>query len=80
MAKLIQTGEMEAINLKHLRSADLLYLDDEIDRTITGQTGNGGFADIFIDLRRGIIELIRFTITSKYDQRRSRQKNTEKQR
>lgn len=43
MAKLIRTGEMVAIDLKHLHSADLLYLDDEIEATMTGCHSNGTF-------------------------------------
>ena len=70
MAKLIQTGEFEAVDLKRLHSADLLYLDDEIDATLTGRHSNGGFAEICLELRRGVIELIKFVKTSKRDQRK----------
>ena len=72
MALLIQTGEMEAIpphvlqnatRLKHLRSADLLYLDNMIEKT-TGPDGNGGFAKALLDIRRATVHFIEFTITS----------------
>jgi hypothetical protein len=72
MAKLIRTGEMEAIDLKHLHSYDLLYIDEEIEETLTGKTSNGGFADIFLDLRSGIVGLIQFIKTTKCDQRKKR--------
>lgn len=72
MAQIIRTGEMKAIDLKHLHSSDLLYLDEEIDESLSGRTSNGGFADIILDLRRGVIGLIKFVKTSKPEGRRKR--------
>lgn len=70
MAQLIRTGEFIAIDLKHVHSADILYLDEEIDESLTGKTSNGGFAEIILDLRAGIIGLIKFIKTSKSEQRK----------
>jgi hypothetical protein len=72
MAKLIRTGELEAIDLKHLHSYDILYIDEEIEETLAGKTSNGGFADIFLDLRAGIVGLIEFIKTTKAEQRKKR--------
>ena len=58
MAKLILTGEFEAIDLKALHGSDVLELDTRIDDV---QKRNGGFADILIELRRGICTLFKFT-------------------
>ena len=69
MAKLTPTGEFEAIDLKHLHSKDLLYLDDEIDATVTGRHPNGGFAEIFIELKQGLLGLIKFIKTTKPENR-----------
>lgn len=69
MARLIRTGEFEAIDLKHLHSRDLLYLDDEIDATMCGRHPNGGFAEIFIELKQGLLGLIKFIKTSKPENR-----------
>lgn len=69
MARLIRTGEFEAVDLKHLHSADILYLDDEIDATVTGPHPNGGFAEIFMEVKKGLLGLIRFIKTSKPENR-----------
>lgn len=72
MAQLIRTGEFAAIDLKHVHSADILYLDEEIDETLSGKTSNGGFAEIILDLRAGIIGLIKFIKTSKSEHRKTK--------
>lgn len=64
MARLIRTGEIEAIDLKHLHSSDILYLDDEIHATVTGKLQNGGFAEICIEVKRGVVHLIKTITTS----------------
>jgi hypothetical protein len=69
MAKIIRTGEVEAITLKHLHSRDILYLDDEIDTTLTGKHPNGGFARICMEVKNGILGLIEFIKTSKPENR-----------
>lgn len=69
MAQLIRTGEVEAIDLKHLHSADVLYLDDEIHATVTGNLQNGGFAEICLDIRHGIVHLIKVITTSMRNRR-----------
>lgn len=56
MAKLILTGQMEAINLKHLHGDDIMQLDEHVSR-IVGT--NGGFADLYMELRRGVIIFFR---------------------
>lgn len=69
MAKITPTGELEAIDLKHLHSRDLLYLDDEIDATLTGQHPNGGFAEIFLEVKQGILGLIKIVKTMRLENR-----------
>lgn len=69
MTQIIPTGEHKAINLKHLHSRDILYLDDEISTTLTGRHPNGGFARIRIEVRNGILGLIEFIKTSKSENR-----------
>lgn len=69
MAKLIRTDELEAITLKHLHSRDLLYLDDEIDTTLTGLHPNGGFARICLEVKNGVLGLIEIIKTSKPENR-----------
>lgn len=70
MAKITPTGEHEAIDLKRLHSRDILYLDDEIDTTLTGKHPNGGFAKICLEVKNGIVGLIEFIKTSKPENRR----------
>lgn len=77
MAKLIRTGEFETIDLKHLHSADLLYLDDEIHATVSGCHSNGGFAEIFLEIKHGLLGLVKFIKTSKPENRQTEQSNTE---
>jgi hypothetical protein len=56
MCKIILTGEIEAIDLKSLHSSEIMQLDAHV----TGITDrNGGYADIFIELRRGIFTLLK---------------------
>lgn len=69
MAQLIPTGEMKAIDLKYLHSKDILYLDDEIDTTVTGPHPNGGFARICLEVKSGLLGLIEFIKTSKPENR-----------
>lgn len=69
MAKLTPTGELEAIDLKRLHSKDILYLDDEIDATLTGTHPNGGFAKICLEVKQGILGLIEFIKTTKPENR-----------
>lgn len=61
--KIIPTGEMEAIDLKYLHSADVLYLDRMIETT-AGPDGNGGFAKVLLEVRKAAVHVIEFTITS----------------
>ena len=70
MAKLILTGEFEAIDLKALHGDDILELDTHISDV---RSRNGGFADIFIELRRGICTLLR--INESYPLRARKQKS-----
>lgn len=70
MAKIIPTGEIEAIDLKRLHTKDILYLDDEIDTTVAGPRPNGGFARICLEVKNGIVGLIEFIKTSKPENRR----------
>ena len=58
MAKLIVTGKIEAIDLKALHGSDVLELDTRVN-DVTQR--NGGFADIFIELRRGLCTLLKLT-------------------
>jgi hypothetical protein len=69
MAQIIPTGKIEAIPLKHLHAKDLLYLDDEIDETLAGKHPNGGFAEIFIELKNGLLGLVKFIKTTKPENR-----------
>ena len=69
MARIIPTGELPAIDLKHLHSREILYLDDEIDTTLTGKHPNGGFAKICMEVKSGILGLIEFIKTSKPENR-----------
>jgi hypothetical protein len=69
MAKLIRTDELEAIDLKHLHSKDILYLDDEIHDTVAGAHPNGGFAKICLEIKNGLMGLIEFIKTSKPENR-----------
>jgi hypothetical protein len=70
MAKIIQTDEIEAIDLKHLRSKDILYLDEEIDSTLTGKRSNGGFLKVLLEWKNGVLGLIESIKTSKPENRR----------
>ena len=56
MAKLILTGEFEAIDLKHLHGNDIMQLDEHVSRIVST---NGGFADLMMELRRGVITFFR---------------------
>jgi hypothetical protein len=78
MALLIPTSELPAIELplppgavplKHLHTREILYLDDEIDTTMTGKHPNGGFARICLEVKNGVLGLIEFIKTSKPENR-----------
>jgi hypothetical protein len=69
MAKIIPTGEMVAIDLKHLHTSEILYLDDEVDTTVSGKHPNGGFAEALLEWKNGILGLIKFIKTSKPENR-----------
>lgn len=70
MAKLVPTdANLPAIDLKHFHFRDIQYLDDEIDATMTGCHPNGGFAEIFLEVKHGLIGLIKFLKTSRPENR-----------
>lgn len=70
MAKILPTDvNLPAIDLKHFHSRDILYLDDEIDATVTGTRSNGGFAEIFLEVKHGLIGIIKFLKTSRPENR-----------
>lgn len=62
MALLIETGQMEAIPigigtpLKVLRSYEILKLDECAESAVQK---NGGFADLMIELRRGLAKFVK---------------------
>ena len=60
MAKLILTGQSEAIDLKHLHGDDIMQLDEHVSRIVSA---NGGFADLCMELRRGVITFFREELT-----------------
>lgn len=60
MAKLIMTGEHVAIDLKHLHGNDIMQLDEHVSRIVST---NGGFADLCMELRRGVIIFFREQLT-----------------
>lgn len=55
MAKLIHTGEMEAITLKHLHGHQVKAIDDAAEQMIEK---NGGYAWLKLWLKRGIFDLV----------------------
>jgi hypothetical protein len=55
MAKLILTGEFEAIDLKYLRGQQLLKLEQQAEEMTRK---NGGFARFMLWLKRGVFDLM----------------------
>lgn len=68
MAQLIPTGEMEAIQLDNVHSAEILYLERTVGRI---RAENGGFGKVFIELKRGLVFLIECTTSQIFHRDRS---------
>lgn len=58
MAKLVPTGEHPAIQLEHVHTQEILYLERTLERV---KKENGGFGKLFIELKRGMVFLIEST-------------------
>lgn len=67
MAQLIPTGEMEAIQLDNVHSAEILYLERTVGRI---RAENGGFGKVFIELKRGLVFLIECTTSQIFNRDR----------
>lgn len=68
MAKLIITGEMEAVQLENVHSSEILYLERTVGRI---KAENGGFGKVFIELKRGFVFLIECTTSQIFNRDRS---------
>ena len=55
MAKIIVTGQHEAISLKVLHGQQVLQVDEEAHEMISR---NGGFAEFILALKRGVFDLV----------------------
>lgn len=66
--KIIPTGEMEAIQLDHIHSAEVLYLERTVGRV---KAENGGFATVLIEWKRGLVSLIECTTSQMFHRDRS---------
>jgi hypothetical protein len=65
--KIIPTGEMEAIQLENVHSAEILYLERTVGRI---RAENGGFGKVFIELKRGLVFLIECTTSQIFNRDR----------
>lgn len=66
MARLIKTGEMEAIDLKYIHSSEILYLDQKVSQVQT----EGGFGKILLEIKHGLIHLAECTTSQIFNRKR----------
>lgn len=60
MALITPTGEMKAINLPHVHGRDMVQINTVIEEL---KQKNGGFAQLMIDLKRGVFSLLHVNAT-----------------
>ena len=63
MAKLIHTGEIEAIDLKHLHGSQIVMLDQAAD---DASHEDGGEAIWLVVLKGGVLQFLRSLVTSDF--------------